>query len=200
MRRSLSARHRNRGYPHGRHIIPYAPLRYGENGDRSASFPVYFTTSLPPCQVLFFIFFKISFSRLLFSSQGDFFSGTYDTVNDMIFPDFPGGFLSNCLAFSANCIVLHEIFSGKSSILDIYFFPRRRYNNIAVGGTNTTASRTTVTRSLRSINLMISTRKRVHGCAFFTPIRGTRASANRRVPSLFFGTNPEKIAKILNKL
>jgi hypothetical protein len=70
------------------------------------------------------------------------------------------------------CIVLHEFSTQKSSILDIYFLPKTRYNIRAVGGTNTTASRTAVTRSLRSINLMISARKRVHGCAFLIPFWG----------------------------
>ena len=41
------------------------------------------------------------------------------------------------------CIVFHEKFDKKSSILDIAFFAAFMYNNKAVGGTNTTASRTT---------------------------------------------------------
>ncbi len=47
--------------------------------------------------------------------------------------------------FFLNYIVLNEKFDKKSSILDIYKSTRLRYNTIAVGGTNTTASRTTVT-------------------------------------------------------
>jgi hypothetical protein len=42
-------------------------------------------------------------------------------------------------------IKIDEIFDKKSSILDIYKNAFSRYNNYAVGGTNSTASRTTKT-------------------------------------------------------
>ena len=79
--------------------------------------------------------------------------------------------------FFLNCIVFNEKFDKKSSILDIYKSSRMRYNTNAVGGTNTTAPRTTVTSSLRSIKLMISTRKHAHGCAFFIQWNGIRSQS-----------------------
>ena len=142
-------------------------------------FPSYCTTLVPACQEdfkkktqIFFSFVLLRSSTLHFQLflRIHFFKSARTTTRPATF------FQIHCLFcqilweisdFFLFCIVLHEKFDKKSSILNIAFFEISRYNIKAVGGTNSTASRTTVTSFLRSIKLMISTRKHVFGCAFF---------------------------------
>ena len=62
-------------------------------------------------------------------------------------------------------IFFNEDFDKKSSKLNIYKSLPPRYNNYAVGGTNSTASRTIDVRGQRNVKLMISTRKNRLCCA-----------------------------------
>lgn len=95
-------------------------------------FPMYCTTHLLSCQGLFRNFFHF----LRPATSGATFSKKICKVVQ---------FFQKNRDFFLTCIFFNEKFDKKSSILNIYKFLFLRYNNKAVGGTNTTASRTTVT-------------------------------------------------------
>ena len=112
------------------------------------------------------------------------------------------GFSGNFFVF---CIVLHEKFDKKSSILDIAFFLDSRYNNNAVGGTNSTAHAQRSHRSCGVSSLWYQRASMSYGCAFFNPSRrapGFFICGSSKVPwsSCAYLLNIEQSFKLFQKL
>ena len=128
-----------------------APLRQGENGERSASLPEDYTTLATACQQFFKFFSKIFHSaKNLLSPR--FFYLFFEHSAPPTVSEFNNDILSlskmhNLVRHVFRKILTHgfsnEKFYKKSSKLNIYKSLLVRYNISAVGGTNTTASRTT---------------------------------------------------------
>lgn len=153
MRRDFPARHKSPRDRREKEYLPYAPCGTVRTESVLLHFPMYFITTFHRCQVFFwknskiFSFFfsaprMLSASKNIFSSPWSV-STTRPTTFWIQLCSFRQFFEKNSWFFLL-CIVFHENFDKKSCNLDIAFFWNSRYNNNAVGGTNSTASRTTV--------------------------------------------------------